>query len=74
MSSLRYLSLRTMLDIAQVDPSQDSRIIRLQKEEFRNCNARPIKRQVRVIETRQILNQARKLEKCLGFESNTVWY
>ena len=58
MSSLRYLSLRTMLDIAQVDPSQDSRIIRLQKVEFRNCKARPIKRQVRVIETRQILNQA----------------
>jgi len=52
MFSLRYLSLRTMLDIAQVDPSQDLRTIRLQKEEFRNCKAWPIEKQVRLIKTR----------------------
>ena len=32
MSSLKYLSLRTMLDIAQVDPSQDSRIASYRKK------------------------------------------
>ena len=44
MSSIRYL--RTILDISQVDSSQDSRIVKMQKEEFRNCKARPIKRKV----------------------------
>ena len=38
------LSFRTILDIAQVDSSQDLRTIILQKEEFRNCKARLIKR------------------------------
>ena len=52
MSSLRYLSLRIVLDIAKVDLSQDSRTVKLQKEEFRNCKARPIKRQIRPIEMR----------------------
>ena len=44
MSSIRYL--RTVLDISQVDSSQDSRIVKMQKEEFRNSKARPIKRNV----------------------------
>ena len=39
MSSLRYSCLRTVLDIAQVDSSQDSRTFKLPKEEFRNCEA-----------------------------------
>jgi len=42
MSSLRFLSLRTMLDSARVGLSKDSRIVKLQKEEFRICKARPI--------------------------------
>ena len=76
MSSLRYLCLRTMLDIAQVDSSQDSRPVNLQKEEFRNCKAQLIERKVRPIELcfLQILNQTRKLAKRLGFESNTARY
>ena len=37
MSSIRYLYLRTVLDIAQVDISQDSKTYKLQKKEFRNC-------------------------------------
>ena len=37
MSSLRFLSLRTVLDIAHVGSSQDLRIVKLQKEEFRIC-------------------------------------
>ena len=52
MSSIRYLCLRTVLDIAQVDLSQDSRTVKLQKEEFKNCKARPIERKVRLIELR----------------------
>ena len=32
MSSLRFLSLRTVLDIAHVSSSQDSRIVKLQKK------------------------------------------
>ena len=65
-----------MLDIAQVDPSQDSRIVKLQKEEFKNCKAWPIERQIWLIETRflQIINQAWKPMKRLGFESNTARY
>ena len=42
MSSFRFLSLRTVLDIAQDGSSQNSRTVKLQKEEFRNCKARPI--------------------------------
>ena len=42
MSSIRYL--RAILDISQVVLSQDSRIVKLQKEEFKNYKARPIKR------------------------------
>ena len=44
MFSSRFLSFRIILDIAQVDSSQDLRTISLQKEEFRNCKARLIKR------------------------------
>jgi len=44
MSSIRYLRLISVLDIAQVDTSQDSRTYKLQKEKFRNCQARPIDR------------------------------
>ena len=39
MSSLRYSCLRVVLGIAQVGSSQDSRIVKLQNEEFRNCLA-----------------------------------
>ena len=76
MSSIRYLCLRTVLDIAQVDLSQDSRTVKLQKEEFKNCKAGPIERKVRLIKLRflQILNHAWKLAKRLGFESNTARY
>ena len=43
MFSLRYSCLRIVLDIAKVGSSQDSRTIKLQKEEFRNGLAWPIK-------------------------------
>ena len=36
MSSIRYLCLRIVLDITQVDLSQDSRTYKLQNEEFKN--------------------------------------
>ena len=42
LSCIRYL--RAILDIFQVDLSQDSRIVKLQEEEFKNCKAQPIKR------------------------------
>ena len=60
MSSLRFLSLRTVLDIVHFGPSRDSRRFKLQKEEFKIYNTRPIKRQVRLIENRNLqnLNQA----------------
>ena len=76
MSSLKYLYLRTVLDIVQVDSNQDSRPVKLQKEEFKNCKAQPIERKVRPIELcfLQILNQTRKPVKHLGFESNTARY
>jgi len=35
MSSLIFLSLRIVLDIAQDDSSQDSRTVKLQKEELK---------------------------------------
>ena len=35
MSSIRYLCHRIVLDTGQVDLSKDSRILKLQKEEFR---------------------------------------
>ena len=69
MSSLRFLSLRTMLDSARVGLSKDSRIVKLQKEEFRICKARLIKNQIL-----QNLNQAQSPQKCLGFVSNTTRY
>lgn len=34
MSSIRYKSLKTVVDIDQVDSSQDSKTVKLQKEEF----------------------------------------
>ena len=39
MFSLRFLSLRTVLDIAQDGSSQDLRIVKLQQKEFRNRKA-----------------------------------
>jgi len=36
MPSLRFLSLRTLLEIVQDGLSQDLRTVKLQKEEFRN--------------------------------------
>ena len=35
MSSIRYLCFRSVLDIAQVDTSQDLRTYKLQKGEFK---------------------------------------
>jgi len=60
MSSLRFLSLRTMLDITHVGSSQDSRIVKLQKEEFRIYKTWSIERQTRPIKNwiLQNLNQA----------------
>ena len=48
-----------MLDIAHISSSQDSRTIKLQKEEFRICKAQPIERQTRPIKNQilQNLNQ-----------------
>ena len=46
MSSIWYLCLRIVLDIDQVDSSQDSRTVKLQTEEFINCKARPIETQI----------------------------
>ena len=65
-----------MLDIAQDCLSQDSRTVKLQKKEFRFCEAQPIIRKVRPIESRilQILNQVQSLRKRLGFHSNTTRY
>ena len=65
-----------MLDISQDGLSQDSRTDKLQKEEFRNCLAWPIKRQAQLVESQfmQNLNQAQKLAKRLGFESNITRY
>ena len=60
MSSIRYLYLRTILDIAQVDISQDSITYKLQEKEFRNCQALLIERDLRLIELQicRILNKA----------------
>ena len=69
MFSIRYLCLRIVLDIAQIDSSQDSRTIKLQKEEFSICLVRPIK-----MHFLQILNKTRKLVKHLRFKSNTAKY
>ena len=73
-SSLRSSCLRSVLDIAQINTSQDLRTYKLQKEEFKNCQAQPIKEKPRPIELRfyRILNKAQQPVKCLGFESNTT--
>ena len=52
LSRYRSQSLQVLFDDAQGDTSQDSRIYKLQKEEFRNCLVRLIERQARPIETR----------------------
>ena len=52
MSSIRYLCLRIVLDITQVDSSQDSRTVKPQKKEFKNCKVRPIECVLQPIETR----------------------
>ena len=52
MSSIRYLCLRSVLDIAQVDTSQDSRTYKLQKGEFKIWRAQPIERDLQPIELR----------------------
>ena len=52
LSRYRSQSLQVLFDDAQGDTSQDSRIYKLQKEEFRNCLVRSIERQARPIETR----------------------
>ena len=48
----------------------------MQKEEFRNCQAQPIKAKSRPIELQfcRILNKAQQPTKCLGIESNTTRY
>ena len=76
MSSLRFLNLRTVLDISHTSSSQDSRIVKLQKEKFRICKVWPIERQARPIENRvlQNLNRAQSSQKRLGFEFNTTRY
>ena len=76
MSSLRFLSLRTVLDITHVCSSQDLRTVKLQKEEFRICKAQPIERKARPIENRFLgnLNQAQSPQKRLGFQSNIAKY
>ena len=52
-----------MLDITQDCSSQDLRIVKLQKEEFRFYKAQLIERKVQPIESNflQILNQAQSL-------------
>ena len=76
MSSLRFLSLRIVLDITHVCSSQDLRTVKLQKEEFIICKAQPIERKARPIENRFLrnLNQAQSPQKRLGFQSNIAKY
>ena len=59
LSRYRFQSPYVLLNNAQGDTSQDSRIYKLQKEEFRNCLVRLIKKQAQPVETRvhRILSQ-----------------
>ena len=52
MSSIRSWYLRSVLDITQIDTSQDTKTYKLQKEEFRNYQARLIERDFRPIKLR----------------------
>ena len=63
-----------VLDIAQDCSSQDSRTVKLQKEDFRFCEARLIERKVRPIKSHflQILNQVQSLQKRVTFQFNTT--
>ena len=45
-----------MLDIAQDYSTQDSRIVKLQKEEVNFSETRPIERKARLIESRSLQN------------------
>lgn len=56
--------LDQVLDFAQDCSSQELRTVKLQKEEVSYYEARPIERQIRLIENRvmQILNQAHARE------------
>ena len=76
MSSLRFLSLRIVLDIAHVSSSQDSRIVKLQKKRIQNLQ-NLIDRETN--STNQELNSTEfksspKPAKHLGFVSNTTRY
>ena len=62
-----------MLDIAQDCTNQDSRTFKLQKEEFKFCEARPIENYTRLNENHRKVNFADfksglSLQKRLGFE------
>jgi len=48
--------LYTAHDGSSQGSSQDSRIVKLQKEEFRICKTRPIERNARLIENRVLQN------------------
>ena len=54
MSSIRYLRLRSVLDITQIDTSQDIKTYKLQKEEFKNYQAQLIERDFRPIKLRSV--------------------
>ena len=52
MPSIRSWYLRSVLDITQIDTSQDIKTYKLQKEEFKNYQARLIERDFRPIKLR----------------------
>ena len=76
MSSTKYLRLRSVLDFAHVNASQNSRTYKLQKEEFKIWRTWPIEKGLWLIELRfyKFLNQAQQLAKHLGFEFNIARY
>ena len=62
------------VEIAHDGSSQDLRTVKLQKEEFKLCKARPIERNAQPIKDRflQNLNQTQSPQKRLRFVFNTT--
>ena len=54
MPSIRSWYLRSVLDITQIDTSQDIKTYKLQKEEFKNYQAQLIERDFRPIKLRSV--------------------